>query len=88
MADLNKCKDENCAPVVQVRGKMGAGDYPSYPDDYYERVEMEDAIRGDVRVCCKVCGSASGWTKPDAPGMPGAGTDYMVKRWNEDHPAS
>lgn len=83
---LNKCKDDKCDPVEQVRGAMGAGDYPNMDENYFERVDLDESNRDDVRICCKVCGTASGWTKADAPGMPGAGRDYMVKRWNENHP--
>lgn len=83
---LNKCQNAGCNPVEQVRGQMGSGDYPGYPDDYYTRVEIDETTRNDVRICCKVCGSASGWCKADAPGMPGAGRDYMAKLWNEAHP--
>lgn len=82
---LNKCKNADCNPVEQTRGNMGSDDYPGYPVDYYKTVEMYDDIRNDVRICCKVCGVSSGWCKPDAPGMPGAGTDYMRKLWNEAH---
>jgi hypothetical protein len=46
-------------------------------------VEMSDGIRGDVRICCKTCGCATGWNKADAPGMPGVGRDYVRKVWNE-----
>ncbi len=85
---LNKCKDEKCDPVEQVRDKMGPGDYTNMDENYFEHVEMDDSIRDDVRICCKTCGIASGWCKADAPGMPGAGRDYMVKLWNEAHLAS
>lgn len=83
---LNKCKNANCDPVVQVRGRMGPGDYPGQDENYHLRAEMEDSIRDDVRICCKVCGAVSGWCKADAPGMPGAGLDYMQKLWNEKYP--
>lgn len=83
---LNKCARPGCNPVEQIRGQMGPGDYPGQADDYYTRVEMDDDIRNDVRVCCKTCGVTGGWCKADAPGMPGAGADYMRKLWNEKYP--
>lgn len=46
-------------------------------------VEMNDAISGDFRICCKACGKTTPWGAQDIPGMPGAGADWTRKRWNE-----
>jgi len=87
---LNKCTDESCDPQVQIRGKMGPHDYISHspkedPATYYEQVETHPDIDTDVRICCKSCGTTTGWQKADAPGMAGAGLDYLIKTWNEEH---
>lgn len=88
---LNKCTNENCDPKIQVRGKMGSGDYISHslrenPETYHNEVELiDDNHKSDVRICCKPCGTVTGWQKADAPGMPGAGLDYLVKTWNENN---
>jgi hypothetical protein len=89
MTDLVKCCPE-CDPVVQERGQMGPGDYfgvtlpNGQPDvNHHLKVEMHDAIRNDVRIACENCGAATGWGPKDFPNAPGAGLDFIVKRWNE-----
>jgi hypothetical protein len=79
---LSACKCGGM-PVEQVRDKMGPGDYFGHPEDYHTKVEMFDAIRNDVRISCPKCGKHTGWNKADAPGMPGAGLDFLHKKWNE-----
>lgn len=94
---VQKCGREGCDPSEQVRGRMGAGDYAdvlksnavpvpgAVPADdlqrYHELVELDDANRDDVRICCLQCGKATGWQKPDAPGMPGIGVEFTRKTW-------
>jgi hypothetical protein len=46
-------------------------------------VEMNNDIATNFRICCKTCGKATGWGARDFPGMPGAGADYIRKKWNE-----
>lgn len=50
---------------------------------YHEFVELNDDNRNDIRIFCKACGKASGWNKRDVPGMPGVGSDFIRKRWND-----
>ena len=82
---LSKCTKPACDPQVQVRNKMCPGDYPGQPDHYHTMVESYDYIDNDIRICCKTCDAVTGWNKADAPGMPGAGLDYVIKTWNEAH---
>jgi hypothetical protein len=70
MSELAKC-GKDCAPVLQVRGQMGPGDYTHafLPDgrldlDFHKKVEMHEAIENDCRVLCKTCGVATGWFHP------------------------
>lgn len=51
-------------------------------------VEMDPSSAGDFRICCKTCGRATGWNRADAPGMPGAGADWVRKQWDKQWPAS
>lgn len=46
-------------------------------------VELHDGNSSDFRICCKTCGKATPWGARDIPGMPGAGADWIRKRWNE-----
>lgn len=50
--------------------------------DEYE-AELHDDNKSDVRIICKKCHKTTGWNKADAPGMPGAGVDFLTRRWNE-----
>src|SRR5262249_20603153 len=82
-----KCGSK-CEPILQTRGQMGQGDYfgvtqyGGIPDiDHHQIVDMNDAIRNDQRIACKTCAMATGWGPRDFPNAPGAGRDYMVKRW-------
>lgn len=96
---LKKCFNPECDPREQIRGEMGSGDYkdvelnngpdfkfPGVPHktvEHYKFVELRDDNRNDFRICCMTCGKASSWGPRDVPGMPGAGADWIVKRWNE-----
>lgn len=97
---LKKCSDPGCDPREQVRGEMGPGDYkdvefsqgprtsPPGPIhktvDHYKYVEVNDENRGHFRVCCFNCGLATAWAPKDFPGMPGAGSDWVIKTWNDE----
>jgi hypothetical protein len=48
--------------------------------------EVHDDNRNDFRVACSKCDNATGWNKPDAPGMPGVGADFSRKLWNDRNP--
>lgn len=91
---IGKCPDKDCAPVEQIRGEMGAGDYfdvlendkmeafvNRLPPDYHEHVEIDETNSGDIRIICRKCHRTTGWNKADAPGMPGAGRDYQDRIW-------
>lgn len=89
MNDLAKCA-ETCNPVLQIRGQMGPGDYIGVVDangvldaDHYKKVELDDANRDDCRIVCKTCGLATGWGPQNFPNAPGAGADFMRKKWGE-----
>lgn len=94
MADLNPCIQCQSPAVEQVRGKMGPGDYKEVQkvnhkghmvphDDFYKEVVMHDDIRDDIRISCTKCDNATGWIKPDAPGMPGVGLAFSRDLWNK-----
>jgi hypothetical protein len=51
--------------------------------DMHLLVEMNDEIKDDVRICCLTCGKATGWQRPDAPGMPGVGIEFSRNHWNK-----
>lgn len=46
-------------------------------------VETDDSAKNDFRISCKTCGKTTPWGYGDFPGMPGAGADYIRKKWNE-----
>lgn len=98
MADLNSCKECGSRAVEQVRGKMGPGDYKEIQitnakghyvndPDHYKKAHLDDHIRDDIRISCSKCDNATGWNKPDAPGMPGVGTEFSRNLWNKLNPA-
>ena len=86
-----KCQHD---PVEQTRGKMGEADYfdvlendtqeaflHRVPKPYHENVEIDQGNAADVRIICKKCHMTTGWSKADAPGMPGAGLLWLRQRW-------
>jgi hypothetical protein len=99
MADLNPCAKCQSPAIEQVRGKMGPGDYKQVQKvnekghfvddlDHYKKVRLDDDIRDDIRVSCTKCDNATGWNKPDAPGMPGVGATFTRDLWNKLNPAA
>lgn len=95
MADLAICC-EDCAPVMQVRGEMGEGDYfgvisdGSYTSsepagmpaiDHYLYVVLTENNKNDVRIACRKCALSTAWLSPDGPGMPGIGREFCAKQW-------
>ena len=90
MTDFEKCGHVFCNPVLQVRSQMGPGDYTDQylqngkeDINFYQKVELTDVNRNDCRIVCRTCSLAAGWNVQDFPGAPGAGRDYMAKRWGE-----
>ena len=97
--NLNKCIQCGSPAVEQVRGKMGPGDYKEMQrvnhkghwvedSDYFKRVDLYDDIKDDFRVSCSKCDNATGWNKPNAPGMPGVGLEFSRKTWNDRNPTA
>lgn len=96
--DLRKCGRNGCAPIEQIRGRMGPGDYFDVaendgqhafaermkdPENYHRMAELDDSNKDDIRIICRKCHRTTGWNKADAPGMPGAGRDYLQRVWND-----